>query len=406
MRKKFLGAVVLLVALSMVFSSFALADTQIKQSNTEISTTNEGTAQGARGDVVWDNGMAYTGLLAAQEPVTTAGLDAYPADDFMFDVDTEVCDVHWVGGYYGGTPPWPEWPWCILFYYDRGDGLAPGNTYIGPFCYNWVDIDKTVLEEGYWTMSVDLPENYIFYGDTKYWISIWAVGDHFPQSGWGYHDDLITLHQAVFKSEHFGILDWTDLSLVIGTQADMCFQLTTKEEPCEPGIDVEKQVQDKNGNWVDADDMATALDVAICTDIIFRIVIKNTGTCDLIDIVVKDIMHDSLKFISADPDPDHFEYIPPEYLIEWFFAGPLPPGATIEIYITAHVEGPECSYDYNKVDVTATCIHGVTVTDHDECWIHAVEKGRSINTPFLTWLQNHPNMFPLIQKMVKLLGLF
>jgi hypothetical protein len=66
MRKKFLGAVVLLVAISMVFSSFALADTQIKQSNIEISTTHEGTAQGARGSVVWENGIDYYGVGSAK----------------------------------------------------------------------------------------------------------------------------------------------------------------------------------------------------------------------------------------------------------------------------------------------------------------------------------------------------
>jgi hypothetical protein len=332
----------------------------------------------------------------------------------MFDQDTEVCDVHWVGGYWNGAEyNTVHYDWEIIFYYDDGTGNKPGGIFLGPFLYDSTQYTETLLEELpadqriYYEISVDLPENYMFYADHKYWISIQGIGPIPPQSGWGYHLDPVTLHEAVFRSEYFGHIDWTDWSIVDpdGGPRDMCFQLTTKQT-CEPGIDVEKYVKDKNGNWVDADTQNAALDIPICTEITFKIVITNTGTCDLIDIIVKDIMHDSLKFIQADPEPDHFAYEPPEYLIEWFFPGPLPPDATIEIYIVAHVEGPECSYDYNKVDVVATCIHGITVTDRDECWVHAVKKSKSINTPFLTWLQNHPNMFPLIQKMVKLLSLF
>ncbi len=235
------GAGVLLIVAALIFSSVAIANTKTNQPN--LNTTHDGSGQGARGDIVWDNGMDYEGLLAAQEPSSPANLDAYPADDFIFDEDTEVCDVHWIGGYWNGDPQ--EWDWCILFYYDRGDGAAPGNPYIGKFCYTWGEINKEELEPGYWEMWVDLPENYLFPADEKFWISIWAVGDHMPQSGWGYHQDPIKLHQAVLKSIWFGVPDWTDTSELLGYAVDMCFQLTTKQTAV-PDLDCDGAL-----NWVD-----------------------------------------------------------------------------------------------------------------------------------------------------------
>jgi hypothetical protein len=244
MKKFISGAVVLLLAMAMFFSSIAIADTQIKQTNFETNTTNEGTGQGARGAIVWDNGMEYTGLGAAQwdEP---GQFDAYLADDFLFEEPTEVCDVHWIGGYWNPAGP-NEFDWGISFYLDDGTGNAPiGTPYLpsfaGPFIYAWAEIETTELELGYYEMSVDLPEN-IPFGEGKYWISIWGIGTFPPaQSGWGLHDDQILLHEAVFGSDYFGFAFWTDSFDVFGYSADMCFQLTTKQEAiplicCDPMV--------------------------------------------------------------------------------------------------------------------------------------------------------------------------
>ena len=239
-RKKILkGAIILFVSAALIFSTTAVtADTQ----KPELTITNEQAPQ-QLGTIVWDNGMLYDGLAAAQwdEP---GAFDAYPADDFHFEDPTEVCDVHWIGGYWGGDPA--EFDWCISFYMDDGTGNAPLGTpynpsYLGPFCYSWADIEKTELEPGYYEMSVDLPENYIFEPCVKYWISIWGVGQFPPQSGWGYHADPIILHQMVFGSNYFGFPFWTDGELVFGAPYDCCFQLTTKEELiplicCDPGV--------------------------------------------------------------------------------------------------------------------------------------------------------------------------
>jgi hypothetical protein len=188
---------------------------------------------------------------------------------------------------------------------------------------------------------------------------------------------------------------------------DMAFQLTAWGEECDPCIDVEKYVLDKDGNWVDADTEDEAIDIKICKDATFKIVIKNCGDVPLTNIVVKDKMHESLKFINADPEPDEWYYEDPFYYIDWYIPGPLPVDESIEIYVTAHVEGPECSYDFNYVLVEAEgCEPPEVVRDEDYAWVHAHDRAKAFNTPILDFLQSHPNMFPMLQLLLQQLGLF
>jgi len=238
------GAIVLFIAMAMVFSSVAIANTQVKKNKIELTTENIGLANGARGDIVWDNGMEYTGLGASQKD------DQYPfyaecADDFMFEEPTEVCDVHWVGGYWNDDDNYNKvhWPWEITFYYDDGTGEKPGSVYIGPLVFDNSTYTETLIEENpppdasiYYEFSVDLDENYQFPADEKFWLVIRGVGFFPPQSGWGLHDDQVLLHEAVFRSELLGFPDWTDTYDVFGYSADMCFQLTTKGDPVPPTI--------------------------------------------------------------------------------------------------------------------------------------------------------------------------
>ena len=233
-RKLISGAVVLLFAIALVFSSMAIANTQIKQSNLETNTSHEGSGIGARGAIVWDNGMQYGGLGASQED-TQYPLSFMCADDFLFEEPTEVCDVHWVGGYWNdATYNTVHWPWMITFYYDDGTGERPGQIYLGPFVFDNTQYTEVLIEDTgtsiYYEFSVDLLENYLFPADEKFWMVIQGVGFFPPQSGWGLHEDPITLHEAVFKGELLGFPDWTDSFDVFGYSADMCFQLTTKQE--------------------------------------------------------------------------------------------------------------------------------------------------------------------------------
>ncbi|GAI08212.1 unnamed protein product, partial [marine sediment metagenome] len=117
-------------------------------------------------NIIWDNGMDYIGLGAAQLD------DQYPfeaecADDFIFNVSTEVCDVHWIGGYWNGDDyNIVHWPWEITFYYDDGTGERPGQIYLGPFVFDDTQYTEVLLEDTgttiFYEFSVDLLENYLF----------------------------------------------------------------------------------------------------------------------------------------------------------------------------------------------------------------------------------------------------
>jgi hypothetical protein len=155
--------------------------------------------------------------------------DCHIADDFHFEEDTEVFDVHWIGGYWNGDPA--EFDWCISFFKDDGSGESPVGTpyepsHAGPFCFAWDEMTIEDLGDGYYKFGVDLPEAILFPACYKFWISIWGYGNFPPQSGWAYHQDPVTLSPAVWGSNYFGHPFWTPSFDVQGFDHDMCFQLT------------------------------------------------------------------------------------------------------------------------------------------------------------------------------------
>lgn len=250
---------VLLIAAFMVLSTVVVtADTETLEVENSVLTTSQNLGEiNPIGPIVWDNGMDWEGLGAAQWDESIA-FDAFCADDFHFDEDTVVWDVHWIGGYWNGDPA--EFTWCISFYKDDGSGGSPDGhpynpTYGGPFCFEWSDIEKEDLGDGYYFLSVILPDGITFIGCEKYWISIWGVGAFPPQSGWGYHSDPIKLHQGKFGSDYFGEVFWNNTEDVFGLPYDFCFQLTTEGEPvpdldCDGGL---SWIEVKPGDTVTGD---------------------------------------------------------------------------------------------------------------------------------------------------------
>jgi hypothetical protein len=90
----------------------------------------------------------------------------------------------------------------------------------------------------------------------------------------------------------------------------------------------------------------------------------------------------------------------------WLFPDPLHPCNKTLFNITAHVNGPACSKDYNFVKVEGACIYMKLVNDKDWYWVHCKEKSREINNPFLRFLQSYyPNLFRIIEKLLLRLGL-
>ncbi len=238
MKKISIGAGVLLIAAAMILSSIAVtADTEEQVPKIYCSDAS-GTAPGVLGPVVWDNGMEYYLMAAAQYEPTFGELGTC-ADDFLFDAATEVADVHWVGGYWGDNYQTGDFDWNITFYYDRGDEEAPGDIFAGPFIIAWEDIIADLLQDTgtsvYYTLSADLPETVTFPAGEKYWISVRGEGVYPPQSG-ACFQLTVQLHMGVWKSTYFEVFDWLDSDLQWPEHGpmDLCFQLTGPTPPTAP----------------------------------------------------------------------------------------------------------------------------------------------------------------------------
>jgi hypothetical protein len=364
--KKFLkGAVVLLVAIAMLFSTVALADTQIKEAKPELNTAHSGSGNGARQNVVWDNGMNYDNMMSAQRD-TAYPYDCFLADDFHFEETTEVCDVHWIGGYWGTNYQTGAFDWCISFMFDDGSGTAPDShpetpSYAGPFCYSWDDITKELLEDTgssiYYELSVDLPYNIVMEPCQKIWISIWGVGYFPPQSGWGSHQDPILLYPAVWGSTFWGYPFWTDGYDIQGYDHDMCFQLTTKEDPVPP-----------TAPTIDGPPEG------------------NPG------------VEYAFTFHSYDDNGDMVRYHidwgdGTSEVTDWY-----PACTPVTVYHTYASKGTYV--------ITAYAEDETGLVSPSTSFTIIIPRNKAINNPLLQFLQGHPNMFPLIQLILQRLGLF
>jgi hypothetical protein len=360
----------------------------------------------------------------------TAGLPQWPwivlADDWECSESGYVKDIHFWGSWYNDIVG--EIDHFVMGVANNIPGppySRPGDTLIEWEIHDWVERGPYNGNQGwywafepgwipdnhnmYWQYNVFLDESEWFWQEEGeiYWLFISAILKEEPEQPlWGWkstYEDLQFMDDSVWAIWYE--LNWIPLTYPSGLSMDLAFVITGGE-PCEPSIDVEKYVWDPdNADWIDADTAADALDLEICTDASFKIVIKNDGECTLVNIKVRDWMHDSLKYLSGDPDPDLYQYIPPDHYMAWEIPGPLEPGESKEIFITAHVEGPDCSRDYNRVEVEGYADpYPDPVTDQDEAWVHAIEKGRIIISPFLNWLQNHPNLFPILRMLLQRLA--
>ena len=105
------------------------------------------TTMASAGPVIWDNGApsATAGLYSSQLD-TCYPFDSQVADDFMFEVDQEVWDVHWWGGFWGGTPPWPN-PIDFNIYFYLTDPFSGYPEVIDPSTPNPI-IQKRVCHIG------------------------------------------------------------------------------------------------------------------------------------------------------------------------------------------------------------------------------------------------------------------
>jgi hypothetical protein len=390
------GAVVLLIVITLFLSTIVTAETIKGIIENQIDISNIKTTNAYQFDLNIE--PVFGPVIFSQPPseeddpfefyISASNMENICADDF-WKLKEEICDIHWWGlSLFWDGAGWEECDptgtaFQIIFYELEAQPETISCTYI---------VEPTPIPTGkfyngfemyYWETNLDPCCNL-----TNGWVSIQSIKS--PGGCSFLWANSQTGNMNALQDDGTG---WEKLD------DNLAFELTCKE--CNPGIDVEKYVWDPiNQEWIDADTESSALDLPICEDTEFKIVILNNGDYPLINIIVWDKMHDSLKYISGDPEPDKKFFEKPFWYIEWDFPGPLNPKETIEVYITAHVEGPECSYDFNYVFVKG---YGcVNVYDEDFAYVHAYKKSKNLNMSFLQVLQSYPKLFPIIRKLLGL----
>jgi uncharacterized repeat protein (TIGR01451 family) len=131
-----------------------------------------------------------------------------------------------------------------------------------------------------------------------------------------------------------------------------------------PSIDVEKKVWDRvEGKWVE--EVTAKIDEIVR----FQCTIHNDGCCDLTEILITDILSESLEYAdNATPrEPDDIV----GNTFYWYFDGPLPPSNTITIEFDAKVVS--CGVDVNRQMADAVCeATGAKVHDEDTATVVVV----------------------------------
>ncbi|MCK4996252.1 MAG: DUF11 domain-containing protein, partial [Thermoplasmatales archaeon] len=202
-------------------------------------------------------------------------------------------------------------------------------------------------------------------------------------------------------------LYWLPLTYPSGLTMDLAFVITGGEE-CNPSIDVKKYVKHPDsGEWVIASTPGDAVDIRIGSTVDFKIELVNDGGPPLDSIVVNDTMEAGLEFVSANPSPTSTSPLQWDDVL-----GTLDPGETEDIIVTVKVVGEHCNTYYQKVWGYVLCACGEPNCDCPPqyyeyyTYIHAFEKARTINRPFLNFLENHQILFPLLRLLIQRLGLF
>jgi hypothetical protein len=336
------------------------------------------------GVVLWDNGMHYHGAISSHWDPTSSN-EAIGADDFQFEETTVITDVHWMslyGDYYDY-----DFDFNLTFYTDRGDGKAPGDKIFEHVFLN-AEVHETFVEEiekwGSWMFSywVDLPDPITFNGGEKYWISIQGNGPYFTKTFWMCHAPVV-LQEFVWKSPYFGVLDWITSSDNWDISRDFCFQLTGDGEPVIPDLECEGELrwdEVKTGSIVNG-----------------TITIMNNGD-------VGSMLHWKVESVpdwgtnwtltwTKELDP----YAP--YSTNYGYVG-----TTIPEEIIVQVKAPDKKNDnfngeiilVNNDDPADTCVINVVLN---------TPRSKTMNNPILQFLDDHPNLFPILQLFIEKLGL-
>jgi hypothetical protein len=185
-----------------------------------------------RDAIIWDNiPSGYLGgTLASSQHDTVYPFRSGVADDFICNPDPTdpicvVTDVHWWGGFWNGSPPWPNPDFYINIYADAG-GMPTGAGMPDPeptalYAYDipYGDIVVTELDPDTYMYELDLPEPAMLDCGGYYWLEIVAVHTFPPQWGWASSAD----QQLNFAHQGFPLLGLEFWTMI---EYDMAFQIT------------------------------------------------------------------------------------------------------------------------------------------------------------------------------------
>ncbi len=222
-RKQLKKIIVLFFITIMLFSA-----TMVLASSKNITTSYELNTQPSElqivhRDMIWDNGLHTTNLLASQVD------DSYPfnaqiADDFQFEKGYTITEIIVWGGFWMGNPVNPI-DVNIIFYADDGSGTMPTGAGMDdptPTAL-LVDFHTAVfgINNGDSTYTYDIVLNTPFMANAgeKYWVACQWVGTYPPEWGWCVSDSQ-HLHNCMQGFPLLGTEYWTDSGI-----GDVAFQL-------------------------------------------------------------------------------------------------------------------------------------------------------------------------------------
>jgi len=314
----------------------------------------------------------------------------------------------------------------------HGDWSIPGETIVEWEIYDWVERGPYFGNQGwywcyspqwdpndhqrYWQYNVFLDESQWIWQEEGeiYWLCISAiVEEQYPEALWGWKstsEDLHFMDDAVWGIWYY--LDWLPLTYPSGLTMDLAFVITGfNPDTCDPDVVVKKYVLDPNGNWIIPSSPDDALDVTIGSTVKFKITMDNVGNAPISG-NYDDEMEDGLKYKSANPPPTSVVHDPPYWRMTWENLE-LDPDGTDEIIVEAEVVGEHCKIYYQKEKHIHYCTCGFPAcdcppwTDEHYVYVHAIKKGRAraANVPFFNFLENQPNLFPLLRLLLLRLGL-
>jgi hypothetical protein len=182
------------------------------------------TAFASADPIIWDNGPGDGGTSLSSQLALDYPFDSQCADDFMFDVDSLVTDVHWWGTWWNGAGSFST-DFNIYFYLtdpNTGYPELDGSGNPAPIAtYNFYGVPDNGLNGAEYDVVLDEP--FAAEAGVHYWIGIQAEEGFYEYGQWGWTATNTgpQLTECVQGFPLLGIPYWTDTDY-----GDLAYYLT------------------------------------------------------------------------------------------------------------------------------------------------------------------------------------